>query len=603
MRELQQRAVLVPHALRHHLRELHRRQRGRQPAAARDDIDDGLQQPRGVGQDRRQVVGQVAVELHAPEVRLQQRGGLDVRVRRAPALQRDGRVVQHVPQRARLARARGVPLKLRCAGDNLQQPLELGLRRQGRGEELDRGVRDGVVRADHAEVERRDVHVVLHRDALARLQIRQRRLHQLGERVREVPVRRARQVVVVGVLAQAPVVERPRQVVHRVLLVLHHLRHDLRGQVVVQEVVQVRLHRERLVQELLVVRLARRVAEEHRRAVRVERRTRRAPAHRQQVGDGVVRGPGAARVEVLRARDHHHPTHAAQPPGQRRGRHQHRGGARREDALHRLELGGVHALVRQRDAEPQGVCRRRVGDALEVRREVLRLAVQEPARRAVRGGERQQVQRQQLGVLPRGHEHDRGRAVWRVPRDGAVRRPRHGAHARLEVGDVHALDVYVQRHGAHARREVEDGARGRADPLADVPRVREGDAQPDDARRALELRADVAHPAHRDFRRRPVGAADQVQLVRDEQRHRLHVLALLPPARKHVPLARGRDHDRALRQKLQIHRSLPGERGHGNAERAAEARAPVARALARNLRRGRHVHALLRRLGGRFAFP
>lgn len=59
------------------------------------------------------------------------------------------------------------------------------------------------------------------------------------------------QVVVVGVLGHAAVEERPGQVVHGVLLVLHSLGDDLSIEVVMEAVVQVRLHRQRLVQELL----------------------------------------------------------------------------------------------------------------------------------------------------------------------------------------------------------------------------------------------------------------------------------------------------------------------------------------------------------------
>lgn len=59
------------------------------------------------------------------------------------------------------------------------------------------------------------------------------------------------QVVVVRVLSHAAVEERPRQVVHGVLLVLHRLGDDLGVEVVVEAVIQVRLHRQRLVQELL----------------------------------------------------------------------------------------------------------------------------------------------------------------------------------------------------------------------------------------------------------------------------------------------------------------------------------------------------------------
>ena len=59
------------------------------------------------------------------------------------------------------------------------------------------------------------------------------------------------QVVVVGVLGHAAVEERPGEVVHGVLLVLHCLGDDLGVEVVVETVVQVGLHRQRLVQELL----------------------------------------------------------------------------------------------------------------------------------------------------------------------------------------------------------------------------------------------------------------------------------------------------------------------------------------------------------------
>lgn len=59
------------------------------------------------------------------------------------------------------------------------------------------------------------------------------------------------QVVVVGVLGHTAVEERPCQVVHSVLLVLHRLGDNLSIEVVMEAVVQVRLHRQRLVQELL----------------------------------------------------------------------------------------------------------------------------------------------------------------------------------------------------------------------------------------------------------------------------------------------------------------------------------------------------------------
>lgn len=58
------------------------------------------------------------------------------------------------------------------------------------------------------------------------------------------------QVVVVGVLGHTAVEERPGQVVDGVLLVLHGLGDNLGVEVVMEAVIQVRLHRQRLVQEL-----------------------------------------------------------------------------------------------------------------------------------------------------------------------------------------------------------------------------------------------------------------------------------------------------------------------------------------------------------------
>ena len=75
------------------------------------------------------------------------------------------------------------------------------------------------------------------------------------------------QVVVVGVLRQAPVKEGPGEVVYSILLAGDGLVHNLSHHVVMQEVVQVALHRVRLEQELLVVLLAWSVAHQHAPAI------------------------------------------------------------------------------------------------------------------------------------------------------------------------------------------------------------------------------------------------------------------------------------------------------------------------------------------------
>jgi len=71
------------------------------------------------------------------------------------------------------------------------------------------------------------------------------------------------QVVVVGVLCQSAVEEGPGEVVNGILLAANAAVDDLCHHVVMQEVVQVALHREGLKEELLVVPLARRMTHQH----------------------------------------------------------------------------------------------------------------------------------------------------------------------------------------------------------------------------------------------------------------------------------------------------------------------------------------------------
>ncbi len=129
-------------------------------------------------------------------------------------------------------------LELGRARHDVQQAPDLRPGGEGLAEELDGAVVDVVVGGDHAQVDGRHVDVVLDADALGVLEVGERGLHELGEVVGEVAVRDALQLVVVGVLGHAPVHERPRQVVDRVLLVLDRLGHDLGAEVVVQALMQ-----------------------------------------------------------------------------------------------------------------------------------------------------------------------------------------------------------------------------------------------------------------------------------------------------------------------------------------------------------------------------
>jgi len=101
------------------------------------------------------------------------------------------------------------------------------------------------------------------------------------------------------------VVEGPGEVVDGFLLVFDHLCHDLRADVVMEEVVQMALDRHGLVQKLLVELLLRRMAQDHGLPDRVLGLASGAAHHLQYVSDGIVAVAMLAPVVELRAHDHH----------------------------------------------------------------------------------------------------------------------------------------------------------------------------------------------------------------------------------------------------------------------------------------------------------
>ena len=68
-------------------------------------------------------------------------------------------------------------------------------------------------------------------------------------------MRHAREVVIVGILREASVVEAPRDVIHGVLLGLNGARDDFRHHRVVQKVIEMRFDRERFKEKLFIVLL------------------------------------------------------------------------------------------------------------------------------------------------------------------------------------------------------------------------------------------------------------------------------------------------------------------------------------------------------------
>mmetsp|Transcript_15351 Transcript_15351/g.26133 ORF Transcript_15351/g.26133 Transcript_15351/m.26133 type:complete len:396 (-) Transcript_15351:1333-2520(-) len=388
--------------------------------------------------------------------------------------------------------AHGQHLELGRRGKDLEEALCLGARLKRGGEELDRRVLDVVVRRDHPEVERRGVHAVLDRDAPRGLQVPQRGLDELGEVVGEMAVGRALQVVVVRVLRQPAVHERPREVVDGVLLVLDRLRHHLGAHVVVEVVVQVGLDGERLVEKLAVEGLLGRVAEEHALARVVDERPTRASDHLQDVGDGVVGVAVLGAVVELGVHQHDEVRLQRRRPAHRVRHHEHLQRTRVEERAHGLLLALCEALVQEADAVRDRVLKGGLVDPAEEGRDVVGLGVQEALGLVIGRRKREQVDRRQLRLLGRRHV-DKGGAVDGVVDDSVVRGLRHREQPRRHVGDVKALDVHLERDGAHVGVEVEDAVRRASNPLCEVLGVGERRREGHDARFHVGLRRDVTH--------------------------------------------------------------------------------------------------------------
>mmetsp|Transcript_32797 Transcript_32797/g.86200 ORF Transcript_32797/g.86200 Transcript_32797/m.86200 type:complete len:276 (-) Transcript_32797:1640-2467(-) len=273
--------------------------------------------------------------------------------------------------------------------------------------------------------------------------------------VRQVAVRAALEIVVVGVLREPAVHEGPREVVDGVLLRLDRLRDRFGAHVVGEIVVEVRLDWQRLVQKLAVEGLLRGVAEEHAAADVVEERPACAAQHLEQVGQRVVNVPVLGAVVALCVHDDHQVRLQRERPAERvqddEDLHRSRGVQRLDGG----ELLGREALVHEAKPVAQRVRERRVLDLGEERRDIGRLGVEEAARLAVGRGVREQIDGRELRLLGSGHVND-ARPVGSVVDDRVVRRLRHREQPRRRVRHIEPLNVQLERHGAHVRVKVEE---------------------------------------------------------------------------------------------------------------------------------------------------
>ena len=105
------------------------------------------------------------------------------------------------------------------------------------------------------------------------------------------------------------------------------------------------------------------------------------------------------------------------------------------------------------------------------------------------------------------------------------------------------VDVDVERHGTDAGAEVEEPVGPDVEPAGQVVRIGQRRGEADDADLVGGVRRDVVGARHNHLEHGAAVGAQQVNLVNDNQRHRLDVAAVLPAATDAVPLFRRGDND------------------------------------------------------------
>mmetsp|Transcript_117329 Transcript_117329/g.373812 ORF Transcript_117329/g.373812 Transcript_117329/m.373812 type:complete len:986 (+) Transcript_117329:1016-3973(+) len=543
-------------------------------------------------EDELLVRGEIGRDRRAVEVGVEQQLCLGVRVVELVLLDLHAQRLRQAAQRGLLPRTNRHGVKLRGGAQDVDEATALGALVDAPREGLDGGVADVVVRGDQTQVRGRQLDVVLDAAAAEALQALNRVLDDLGEMIAQVLVSDALQTVVVRVLGEAPVVERPGEPVHRVLLVLDGLHHDLSIHVIGHALVQVALHGQRLVDELFVILLLGVLRQQHAHTRLVHARTAGATHHLQHIVDGVVHISVFTAIELLGVHDDRQVRQHGHTPRELLCAHENLDGAGLEQAFDHCALRGGEALVEEADTVLQALLQGLLARSSQVRLHGLVGDVQEPLRLVVGGGMQQQVDGGHTRLLPVWHEDDDG-LVGRVMLDGLVHWPAHGQEPRGAVVDVETLDDHLQRNGTHVGREVEKASAARSDPLTDVLRVGQRGRQRDDADGLLHLHGDVAHAADNGLQGRADVAVEQMQLVDDEEAHFLHALAGLPSAAHQVPLLRGGDHDVRLLEGLDVAGGLAAKLCDLETEFLPELVGPLVVALlCRRLVR-RDVHAAL----------
>lgn len=174
--------------------------------------------------------------------------------------------------------------------------------------------------------------------------------------IRQIPIRHILQIIVVRILRHPTVHERPRQVIHRVLLVLDGPRDNLRVEGVVQEMIQMRFDRQRIQQEFQEKLLLGRLAHQHANGLLVDQRAIGETAnHLDDVSDGVILVRVDPPVVRLRVHDDDQVGLDVDRPAEILGHHQNLDGVQAKESLHVLPVPFFEALVEETNALRQGM--------------------------------------------------------------------------------------------------------------------------------------------------------------------------------------------------------------------------------------------------------
>eukprot|EP00968_Pinguiococcus_pyrenoidosus_P002339 scaffold128_cov248-Pinguiococcus_pyrenoidosus.AAC.45 len=525
VRQLEKLALRLPNPHGDALEQLHTAQGRLQEAAGRRDVHESADE---LGDELAHLL---RIRLHLgrqPETR-------DVRTKkprnaRGAGRERHGDVLRHPRESARVVQVRADALQFRRRRDNLEHAAQLRLRLDTGGEDLYAIVRNAVVRGDHAEVQTDEVAVVFHRDAAALLQVSHGVLHQLGQVLADAFVGGSGDAVVVWILGHTPIEQRPREPVHRVILALDDLVLNVRVQVVVHALVEVRLDRERVAQHLAQEVLLVRVGKDVSAALVVDVRPAGAAHHVQKIRHAVVHQPVASRVVLLRSHDADQVCTQLKIPRHRRRAH--------HNSNHAIAL--LHAESDEANTAPESLSQGRVLDGGQHPLQAfpdLVFRAQEVHVGASRIGE--DVHGRELTLLAARHE-DQAILVAALctqrPHD-AEERLRHGQHHRRVVPNLEAVQLDHEGLRSDAGVEVEEPLAGDAQPGGDVGRVRQRSSQTDHSDRQVRAAAglDEAHPGQHDLKLRTELASEQVQAIADDETDLQDDVALAPLPRDHIP--------------------------------------------------------------------